>query len=367
MQSVSVYRLHRQLSHRSDGALSSLPPKPQPSPSRSEMPFSINPFASPKKPSHIPSDQVPFSSLSSGNQPMSKIQTTPSVFLPPAISSASKARKRLRGEPVSPSPSKDTKKRRLLNEWHRNKEFDVDGLSQEPKEDHSLMDTPTTSPSRLYRPLFEDSSRAGNLFENMGLRDAPDNPGEFKDGQSLPVDGLLTSANSRGPPTSLEAPAPSKVKLHHSTAQGRQLHGSYAEESLRNPVDNSEIEIKVVKWRAPTKVLRRGSPSGEEFSSVGEGARGLMKERGRITGKTTLEVRLPDEMKRVLSLGNSELDATNREMQEQVLAGNLISGRTLFSSQGIQCYGIGEVGDEVGEQVSEDEWDVNGCEWSGEL
>jgi len=89
--------------------------------------------------------------------------------------------------------------------------------------------------------------------------------------------------------------------------------------------------------------------------------------KGYLRGNPPPEIRLPEDLKRVLSLGDSETDAAARDMLEGTLAGNLITGRAPSGHKGIPIYGVGEVATPFEWEDSGDEWDGGRCEWSGEL
>jgi len=297
-----------------------------------------------------------------------------SLQTPTGKASASKARKRLRGEPVSPSPSKENKKRRLLKEWQLG---EVDGSvsgDDDAEEDEHLMESPIKSPPvRMYHPLFKDRSENGNLFENLAALEDKIKPGESGQTHSPSTSARTISKESHtSQQTKPQQTLPSSSAKPHQTEIRKKLLPSSTPvtsrlEATGITTNDGDSEIKVVEWRDPHKRHRRGSSGSGELESPGKGARRLLRGRNHLDGNIPLEVRLPEDLKRVLSLGDSQSDAAARDVLEERVAENLISGRRLSGNRGIPTYGVGEVSHAVGEDCSGDEWEGNRCEWSGEL
>jgi hypothetical protein len=129
-----------------------------------------------------------------------------------------------------------------------------------------------------------------------------------------------------------------------------------------------DLHIRAIKWKAPRKKQYKDSMSSEDNEWLkGSMAKGLMKGVGSPgTNTDEIEVRLPDYLRRVLSIRELQIDATARESIQDRLAKDLLRGRNLYAERGIQTWMIGEHGHEEFE-ASEDEWAGCGQEWAGEL
>jgi len=83
-------------------------------------------------------------------------------------------------------------------------------------------------------------------------------------------------------------------------------------------------------------------------------------------GEDAIDIQLPREIERVLSLKTSQHDARLRNRDVSHLVDDVISGRANPASKGDRVWEVGDQ-DVIGSE-SEDEWDTPGMEWAaGEL
>ncbi|KAJ3784577.1 hypothetical protein GGU10DRAFT_23981 [Lentinula aff. detonsa] len=121
------------------------------------IPIPVNPFATPTKTKPKPRIREPSPS------PIPESEPVPSVVQqsePP--SAVTRARKRLRGEPVSPSPNKD-KRRRIISRTSISRRARSPSDSEEDNDEAGnssfVADSPVKgSSSKLFMSLFEDAS-----------------------------------------------------------------------------------------------------------------------------------------------------------------------------------------------------------------
>ncbi|KAL6310102.1 DNA replication and checkpoint protein-domain-containing protein [Sparassis latifolia] len=258
---AAKYKLYKSLSK---AASSSLPPKKAPvkvdAPLLTTNPFSPskkrpaaplvlarpNPFKTPTKPKTRPTrrDASPDSFLAHTSQPR-ELSPDPFPLIqpltkqpdPPAVSSAvSRARKRLRGEPVSPSPVKE-KRARVLHPVPSHSGLSPD---RDPDPNHSFLDnTPVKPPPgrKSFKLLFdelppaEQSRPRAPPTRTQSRRDKPTHPDVFStrsqsilrtvsptSDESKPV---ASSSGLQKRPAVPRAPVPRKNDLHSEIAPSK--------------------------------------------------------------------------------------------------------------------------------------------------
>ena len=248
----------------------------------------------------------------------------------------------MHGEPVSPSPSKDTKRRRILKGWYQDIQFTE--LSDLPPDIvdrvEGLNETPTLD-KRTFQPLFGEILNNGKLFENF-----------------MPLNGEREVRQSVSSGTnSMNIKHPTTVNIIEKDS------GTLVIDSSRDKT--TDRHIAVTEWQA-SQVTKHWADRDTHWidNSV---ARGLMKGSKLLDRSTDeLEVRLPDNLKQMLSLRDSQVDAVTREEMEVKLTSGLLHGQPLSLAKGIQTWMAGEF-EEKGPVDSEEEWDGHEQEWTGEL
>ncbi|KAI3622265.1 hypothetical protein WG66_015136 [Moniliophthora roreri] len=141
-----------------------------------------NPFATPSKNKQKAAVRVPSPVL----PPVPELSTSslalrPTGTQPEPPSAVVRARKRLRGEPVSPSPNKE-KRRRVYTQTtlafaRRNSPSSSDNEDRDPEETSFIDDSPMKAPpgSKSFKRLFEDAE-SPNTFQAALARAKANNP-----------------------------------------------------------------------------------------------------------------------------------------------------------------------------------------------
>ncbi|KAF7302731.1 hypothetical protein HMN09_00908000 [Mycena chlorophos] len=312
----------------------------------------------------------------------------PPVFNDPtAPTPVVRARKRLRGEPVSPSPNKG--KRRRMDE------DDDDDDEEGGAANLSFVDDSPAKPSTSFKLLFDEGASAGttrkSIFPSVRKtlpipklslppQPAPDAM-EVDDLDDNPfLESSLTPTAPNPEPAILLPPSPppvtkngreSKARVKGAPKKGKQV--ATADD------DESEEEEEEQKVRVFTRTSSRRAATTEFDEDVGyvRPRRPPEQQQNNETAETT-SISLPDNLREMLSLAPSS-STTRARADKHVLVDRLIYGahRSNYdASKGGEVWGVGEF---EGEQLDdmaprnteveqEDDWEGEGVPWEvGEL
>ncbi|KAF8913045.1 hypothetical protein CPB84DRAFT_1760222, partial [Gymnopilus junonius] len=203
-----------------------------------------NPFASPKKVArqHSPSPE-PFPVIQREPSSSSASSSIFALDQPPVPTSAvSRARKRLRGDPVSPSPNKD-KRRRVTSQTLPFPRLDLRAPGSEDEEEYveansSFVDeSPVKAPTngRSYPKLFDESSLSVDLFGARGSQESK-------------------SEEAKAPKTKSKKPVKgSLLKSFPQTASTQEPSNHRTTLKQQQPLNKSAIESEISSNRSSMK------------------------------------------------------------------------------------------------------------------
>ncbi|KAK0198937.1 hypothetical protein F5146DRAFT_1021518 [Armillaria mellea] len=192
--------------------------------------FRSNPFATPSKvKSRAPAREV--SPLPAA--PFQPLVLPAASAIPEPTSAVTRARKRLRGEPVSPSPNKE-KRRRVAPEHTLSFSEKEDFVPGDSDEDYahigniSFVDDSPVKGSNGFKLLFDDTTRSKSLFartktapSSVDVFSSLDEEMDWQGSQSLKTNHHDSKANNRPFPRSA---APSNVHQKHREAVKKSTH-----------------------------------------------------------------------------------------------------------------------------------------------
>ncbi|KAJ7492374.1 hypothetical protein FB451DRAFT_530121 [Mycena latifolia] len=359
-----------------------------------------NPFRITRDPSPDPVPRLSFTSTSA--------TTSSDPFAPTLNNAVSRARKRLRGEPVSPSPNKE--KRRRMVSPHEGSEDEDEELSA--ANTSFVDDSPVKPPSgvRSFKLLFDETAakptfpllRSKTLFgegalegnEKMVLDDLPPKSAETPTtiGQATAMDdpffepaGRENASSSDDEPTddpaqkppvsirSLLAPSPppanqrSSGKSHHNVkSRGKpisdgQKRGNMAESDDEdgNGRSDEDVEMNGNGSRHKVRLFDRTASRGRarEEGGIDEDTYHLMPRRPPDTDtsqrQSSESISIPDTLLSILSLAPTSSHANQDEhVVEELLYGT--RRRNYDPLKGGEIWGVGEF-----EEEERDEFALN--------
>ncbi|KAJ7675363.1 hypothetical protein B0H17DRAFT_1081136 [Mycena rosella] len=366
-----------------------------------------NPFRITRDPSPGPVPRLSFPSTSA---------TTNDPFAPTPNNPVSRARKRLRGEPVSPSPNKE-KRRRMVSP--------LDGSDEDEDLDAAntsfVDDSPAKPPAgvRSFKLLFDETSvkpkfplqRSKTLFgekallpgkhESMDLDDGPLKPvktpstGNTSIGTDDPFFEASHKANTsssdnettddravqkpRAPTRSLLAPSPppanqrSSGKPHPLNGKGRAAgvaQKTAASDDEDNDRSDEDVEMDGSgprhKVRLFDRIASRGRPRDD--NGIDEDAYHIMSRRPPDTDtsqpQSSETISLPDTLLSVLSLAPT---STRRHQDEHVVE-ELLYGGEIWGERDEFALSDSGRGGTRDAYDDEDDWEGEGVPWEvGEL
>ncbi|KAG6817713.1 hypothetical protein H0H87_004504 [Tephrocybe sp. NHM501043] len=275
----------------------------------------LKPSTSPFKPKE-PHDPFPGIDL---HRPPTSSHTPP--HSPPAASNAiSRARKRLRGDPVSPSPNKE-KRRRIGSQ------LTIPFTKLAPDSSDSEADDAAIEGNSLF--FISDSP----LGQSM-----PDQPGGERNGTRQ----KQFSANTKGKGKT----EPSKRKKTKTSIDSK-TEGQ--DEESDDDTDSLLTTVKIVtrsQARGSSQTLHGGDESDPDpiFGYSHRGApRGHDTHLSASEQEGRLEVDLPDELRRVLAIDTTELKVRNSR-EERLVQGLVLGKRTdhYDPTKGGEIWDVGE-------------------------
>ncbi|KAJ7631205.1 hypothetical protein FB45DRAFT_559647 [Roridomyces roridus] len=374
----------------------STPPRPsthlltKPRPAATTQPLSgYNPFSpqknkgkqkelSPEKPKpfRLPSPNAPDPFLATPDDPISR------------------ARKRLRGEPVSPSPNKE-KRRRITQ--------DSDDDGDENADASFMEDSPVKAPTG-FKLLFDEvaAPRAKLLFpttskslfraEKMDVDDDANNP--FLDAPSddeMP-DAPPPKPKEPSPPRDLLAPSPpptTSQRVPAAKSRGPSGKGKGKAKADKAPSDgedstgsDDEMNVRLFDRHASRGHLDAEGDLDEEAYHLRSRRRDIDANQPETTSEPSIAVAVPDSLLNVLSIAPANSTAVRGRRDEEVV-GELLYGERRGNydpSKGGEIWGVGEYEGQERERDEfstragpsyddeEEDWEGEGVPWEvGEL
>ncbi|PPQ64503.1 hypothetical protein CVT26_002042 [Gymnopilus dilepis] len=387
-----------------------------------------NPFASPTRPQKRSTSPEPFpairkASTSSASSSQSSLNKPPE---PP--SAVSRARKRLRGEPVSPSPNKD-KRRRVSSQTtlaFPRLNLDAPGSDKEEEQDEEDLpfvdESPVKVPAngRTYPKLFGESSLAVDLFgtkDSQGTRledsKAPtkralkivktssrltsflqpakrDSTGstqaslkrahsDGEDGEAVqkPAVEKLPLIPPSPPPSTSSLPFHLQNKAQAKAASNRKKArvDDKMKESDSDDLETlkSQTKLRIVDRKATRRQLAAAAPEEDDVTSDSDPILAYARfatphapaQTHDDSEEGTVEIDLPDELRRVLAL--QPADSKKQHTEEDRLVKSLILGRRTTHYDPQKGGEIWDVGEDYHEDGSEGNAYTEGEEdWEGE-